>query len=216
MLLGVLLDLLLIGAAMIGADSPLKMPGGAVALATVAPLLLYGFVFLRVTATRAPKASRALRIGTGFGVGGGVIQVIHMALENFGSRLGENPPLTLAFMFGGFVVWGVSGYCAARWTGQWTGGPIAGCWSGLISVLVAVTFGLILMTANIPSPAYIATWREYLESGWTNARAFGIENSLEAALGHLMIGPAAGAVFGLIGGGMAKLAVRQPQTAPGG
>ena len=84
-------------------------------------------------------------------------------------------------------------------------GVIASCWGAMVSVLMAVTFGLALMTANIPSPAYVATWNEFKQSGWSNAHAFAIANSLEAVLGHLVIGPVAGTLFGILGVVAAKL-----------
>ncbi len=136
-----------------------------------------------------------------------------MTLENVGNRIGENSLVTLAFMSGGFLVWGIGGFIGTRKTGQLAGGMVAGCWSAMISVLMAVTFGLILTTANIPSPAYVSTWREFKQSGWTDAHAFAIANSFEAVLGHLLIGPIAGTLLGLLGGGMAKLVFRRPAAA---
>jgi hypothetical protein len=61
------------------------------------------------------------------------------------------------------------------------------------------------MTANFPSPTYVSTWSEFKQSGWSNAHAFAIANSLEAVLSHLVIGPIAGTIFGILGVGIAKL-----------
>ena len=215
MLAGILLDLVLITLGATNADSPLKMSGGVgYVVKAVVPLVAYGFAFLWVVVIGGLHENVALRLGTVFGMAGGVLGVTQMALENFGNRIGENSIITLAFMFGGFLVWGVGGYYAACRTGQLTDGIIAGCWGAMMSVLLAVTFGLILMTAKIPSAAYIATWQEFKDSGWTNARAFGIANSLDAVPGHLLIGPVVGIIFGLFGGGAAKLMVRRPLAVP--
>ena len=206
MLLGVLVNLVFIGLAVLGADSPLWMPGGVVYVveATV-PLVIYGLIFFWAPSLRVMQGGRALQSGTTIGVIGGVLHIIHRALENFGRRVGENTTVTLAFMLGGFMIWGLAGYLVAREPGDIKAGILASCWSAMVSVVMAVTFGLALMTANIPSPSYVATWSEFKQSGWANAHAFAITNSFEAVLSHLVIGPIAGAVFGLLGVGIAKL-----------
>lgn len=214
MFLGIILDFLLIGLATVGVSSPLKMPGGFRYLAeAVLPLLVYGAVFWWVTLPGTLHRHGALRPGTAVGVVGGLVQVIHMTLENVGDRIGENSLVALGFMLSGFLVWSIGGYIATRKTGQLTGGLVAGCWSAMMSVLMAVTFGLILMTANIPSPAYVATWGEFKQSGWTDAHAFAIANSFEAVLGHLVIGPVIGIIFGFLGGEMAKAVLRRSVAA---
>jgi hypothetical protein len=108
-------------------------------------------------------------------------------------------------MLGGFLIWGIAGYWVTRKTGEVKAGIVASCWSAMVSVLMAVTFGLILMSVNVPSPAYVSTWSEFKQSGWSNAHAFAIANSFEAVLSHLVIGPIVGTIFGILGVGIAKL-----------
>jgi hypothetical protein len=122
--------------------------------------------------------------------------------------------VALAFMFVEFSVWGVAGNRGERETRQLKGGIIAGCWSAMISMLMAVTLGLVLMMANMPPPSDVATWRELAQSGWTNAYALAIANSLDAACVHLIIGPVVGIICGLFGGGIAKLACRRSVAVP--
>jgi hypothetical protein len=205
MLLSVFASLVLIAYAAIGVDSPLGMPGGIVYVveATV-PLLVYGLIIAWAPTLGVMQRGPALRLGTSVGIIGGVLQIIHLALENFGRRVGENSTVTLAFMLSGFLIWGMAGYWVTRETGEVKTGMVAGCWSAMVSVLMAVTFGLILMSANLPSPAYVATWSEFKQSGWSNAHAFAIANSLEAVPSHLVSGPIVGTIFGILGAGIAR------------
>jgi hypothetical protein len=206
MLLCVLMDFVLIAFAAKSADSPLGMPGGAAyVVKAAAPLLAYGLIFCREPAIHLRHRQPALRLGTTAGMFGGALQVAHLALENFGSRIGENSISTLTFMLSGFLIWGFAGYRVTRETGDIKAGLLASCWSAMVSVLMAVTFGLVLMSANFPPPSYVSTWSEFKESDWTNARAFGTANSLDAVLGHLVIGPIIGTIFGVFGIVIAKL-----------
>jgi hypothetical protein len=204
--LSALVSLVLITVATIGVDSPLRMSGGIVyVLGATVPLVVYGLIFTWAPTLRVMQGGRVLQLGTCVGIIGGALQIIHLALENFGRRVGENSIVTLAFMLGGFLIWGVAGYLVTREGGDVKAGIMASCWSAMVSVLMAVTFGLILMSANIPPPAYVATWSEFKQSGWSNAHAFAIANSLDAALSHLVVGPIAGTIFGILGVGVAKL-----------
>ena len=206
MLLCVLVDFALIAFAATGADSPLRMPDGATyVVEAAAPLLAYGLISFRVPAVHLAHRQPALRQGTSVGLVGGVLHIIHLALETFGNHLGENSTITLVFMLGGFLLWGFAGYRVTRETGDIKAGMLAGCWSAMVSVLMVVTFGLVLMSMDFPSPAYVSTWSEFKASGWPNARAFNIANTFEAVLSHLVIGPIAGAIFGVLGIGIAKL-----------
>jgi hypothetical protein len=55
------------------------------------------------------------------------------------------------------------------------------------------------MFFNVPQPVYVATWEEFKHSGWSDAHAFAIANSLEAGFTHLLTGLVLGTVFAGIG-----------------
>jgi hypothetical protein len=64
-------------------------------------------------------------------------------------------------------------------------------------MLVAVTPGFVIQFfASRPEPAYISTWAEFKRSGWTDARAFGLANTLDSGFTHLVIAPIVALVFG--------------------
>ncbi len=58
---------------------------------------------------------------------------------------------------------------------------------------------------DIPSAAYVATWGEFTHSAWTDPRAFGIANTFDAVVSHLVPGPIIGVAFGTLGFGVARL-----------
>lgn len=57
-------------------------------------------------------------------------------------------------------------------------------------MLIAVTGGFVVeFFVSPPEPAYVATWAEFKRSGWTDARAFALANTLESAFIHLVVAP---------------------------
>jgi hypothetical protein len=67
-------------------------------------------------------------------------------------------------------------------------------------MLLAVAAGLTIeFFIAPPDPATISTWAEYRRSGWTDAYAFGLANTLDSAFTHLIIAPIVAMVFGGIG-----------------
>jgi hypothetical protein len=183
----------------------LSMPGAVgFVVEPVLALVGCGSFALLAASGKSLKREAALWAATFWGVLGGALLIVHMGLENFGSRIGENSRNTLAFMFATFLLWCAAGYTAARSTASRSVGLLAGCWSGVVSVLIAVSFGLSLMFFNVPPLSYVSTWDEFKRSGWSDAHAFSIANSLEAAFTHLLAGMIVGVIFGAIGAGVAK------------
>ena len=67
-------------------------------------------------------------------------------------------------------------------------------------MLIAVAAGfLIEFFVAPPDPATVSMWAEYRRSGWTDAHAFGLANTLDSACTHLVIAPIVAMVFGSIG-----------------
>lgn len=157
------------------------------------------------TSGKSVKLQEALWPATTWGIVGGALLAVHMALESFGRHIGENSWITLAFMFTTFLLWSVAGFIAARNTASAALGLLGGCWSGVVSVIMAVSFGFVLMFFEVPSLDYVATWAEFKQSGWRDVHAFAIANSLEAGFTHLVAGLVLGTIFGAIGGGMARI-----------
>jgi len=206
LLLGVAVDLVLIAVRVFLYRPFLAMPGGLTfVIEPVTMLIVYGVLVLWITTTGGLPRQSAIARGTIFGLITGALQVTHMTLENFvdlGPRL--NGITTLTFMFCAFMLWGVAGYVVARSTKSIFSGITAAVWSAVVSTLITVTFGFALMYSSVPRPEYVATWAEFKRSGWTDARAFAIANTLDAGFSHLIIAPIVGIIFGAIGAAMAS------------
>ena len=115
-------------------------------------------------------------------------------------------------MFTTFLLWGMAGFGATRKTASAALGLLGGCWSAVVSVLAAVSFGFVLMFFKVPSLDYVSTWAEFKQSGWSDVHAFAIANSLEAGFTHLLTGLVLGSIIGAIGGGMARIWPKHPAT----
>jgi hypothetical protein len=135
-------------------------------------------------------------MATAIGAAGGVILSVHLALENFGARVGEDWRLTIAAMLSTFALWFASGWWAARDDSTLIAGTVVGGWTALVSVIFAITFGFIGMYFDVPSSAYVATWPEYIQKGVNDPRAFAIANTLEAATSHLATALILGSILG--------------------
>jgi hypothetical protein len=189
----------------------LAMPGALrFVIEPVIGLAGCGLFVVAATSGKSVKLPDALWPATAWGMAGGTLLVVHMALENFGRRIGENIWITLAFMFITFLLWGVTGFVVARKMASAALGLLGGCWSAVVSVLMAVTFGFVLMFFEVPSLDYVATWPEFKQSGWNNVQAFAIANSLEAGFTHLLAGLVLGSIFGAIGSGLARIWPKRP------
>jgi len=127
----------------------------------------------------------------------------HMVLENFGARVGEDWQLTVAVMLATFTSWFGSGWWVGRNSLAAMAGAWAGCWSAIVSVTLAIMCGFLGMYFNVPSPEYVATWPEYIQSGWGDPQAFAIVNTIDSATSHLLtallLGPILGGAGGIVG-----------------
>ncbi len=198
-------DLILAAVLTLRADTPWAQPGGVVYVAkALGGLFGYGLLFLALPLVRSERIHASLRLGASMGVLGGIILALLHVLESFGSHVGEKPPVTLGFMVAAFLAWSVAAYRVARWSADFLASVLTACWAAMISVTLAVTFGLALVLGDLPSPDYVAFWGEYQRSGWTSARAFGVASAFDATLGHLLAGPFIGGIFGVFGYGITR------------
>lgn len=201
-LLLVVINLFLVSARMFLYHPLLKMPGSArYVLEPVALLMIYAVAISWAPTLRNPARQTSVKMGTLFGLSTGLLFVLHLGLESFGILDGRAGAIaTPAVIFGSFLLWGTAGYRAVRITNSLSSGARAGIWSAIVCILITVTFGFALMNAGIPRPDYVATWPEFHRSGWPDAHAFSIANTMEAAFEHLVEGPIIGALFGAIAG----------------
>ena len=119
---------------------------------------------------------------------------MHITLENYGRLSARVESLsTGGFLVGLLLLWGIAGNRVARATGDLVSGVLAGSWSAMVGMLMAMTYGFSelfwglprLEERNVGSP-------DFLRSGWTDLHSFTIADVFEAGFKILLIGPIAG------------------------
>ena len=202
LLAGIALNLALVVARTLLYPPLLTQPGGAIFVAEpILPLLAYAALGLWLTGGRGPGARAALRVGGGFGLVVGALWVANIAVESLiALDGGMSSLLTGVFLLGGFALWGGAGFLAARRASSPTEGVRAAVVAAMLTVLIAIAFGLLLTFAALPRLEHgLAGSAEYARSGWHDLRAFAIANSFDSAFSHLLIAPVIATIVGALG-----------------
>jgi hypothetical protein len=111
-----------------------------------------------------------------------------------------NLAATAPLILGPFAVWFLVGGWTARATGAMRTGVLTAVWSAMVTMVVGVTFGLLLALIAPSRLAHIlATDPDYRRSGWTDVRAFVLANTLDNSFTHLLGALVVGTVVGVIG-----------------
>jgi hypothetical protein len=163
-------------------------------------LLLYAVLTMYLVRVRGGTWNTILTNATIFGVLSGTLELMNIGLENAAPAATHKPVVSIGFMAVVFLLWGIGG---ARTVGSGhsiRAGMATAILSAGICMLLAVTAGFIVeFFIAPPDPAAVSMWPEYRRSGWTDAHAFGLANTLDSAFTHLIIGPIVAVVFGGIG-----------------
>jgi hypothetical protein len=206
LLTAILLTLLMIGVAVFSYKPLLALHGSNILIAEVVSLLLIYCVVMTW-----PSGPRSLllrpQFATILGAVGGLVQVIHLAVERFCSFTQLwNGLVTLAFMLATFVLWGYAGYRAGSAGLSLSASCRIAIWSAIVTMTIAVTAGTLLEYLLAPVPlAVISQWAEFKRSGWNDVKAFSIANTMDAASSHLLIGPIVASIFGALGYALARM-----------
>jgi hypothetical protein len=197
-----------------------SMPGAqSYLVAPVVALVIYAAVVcaLPLLAARVPGASTALRVGALVGLVGGAIDVANVTLESLLSLPQAVVTVTTGVaMLGLFLSFGVAGFLGRRRAGSFGLGLGAAVWSAVVAILLAVTFGFVLINVALPKMAQNEVGDpDYARSGWTDMRAFAIANTFDAGFTHLVEAPIIAAVLGAAGSGLAGLGARRRPAAEG-
>jgi len=125
-----------------------------------------------------------------YGSVGGTLEILNIAIEN-GLPVGiHTPALAMMFMVVIFGSWGAAGFRVARSLRSIQAGTLAAVSSAVVCMLIAVTAGFAIELLIVPpDPGYVAIWAEFKRSGWTDARAFGLANTLDSGFTHLALAP---------------------------
>jgi len=185
-----------------GTQSPLAMPGGGRFVAEAAGALAVCAAAV-AWADRIPSNDRIFRIAFFTGLAGAVLQVSHMSLEALGQHVGDRADITTGFMAAALLLWGAVGFAVVWRAGRMRDAIFAAGYSATATMIVAVAYGIGLAWAGYPDETYVRTWPEFIQSGWSDARAFAIANSFDAVLSHFVAAPVIGSLLGGIGAGLA-------------
>ena len=164
------------------------------------------YIGIVIWATKPSIVLTTLRIATFFGVIAGLLEIIHISIENFGHLNAQAETVSTGIFMGGlFVLFAVSGYWITLNNRNAISGMLGGSWSAVVCMLIVMTYALsqlfwsfgALEKHDIGDPDFIRT-------GWTDMHAFVIADIFEAGFKILFIGPIAGIIFGLFGTAIAR------------
>jgi hypothetical protein len=160
-------------------------------------LAAYAVAIFWFAEARSAAGAAIRRAGLIFGVLAGTLEIVNMGIENGVPISVHGPVLQIGFMLAIFALWGIAGARTARVLHSTGGGLMAAVLSAGICMVIGVTAGFVIQFFLIPpNPGYVATWAEFKRSGWTDARAFGLANTLDSGFTHLAAAPVIAAILG--------------------
>jgi hypothetical protein len=163
-------------------------------------LLLYAVLTVYLVRVRGGGWNTILTNATIFGVITGAFELMNIGLENAAPAVAHGPAVSIGFMAIVFLLWGIGGARTVGSGNSIRAGMATAILSAGICMLIAVTAGFIVeFFIAPPAPVAVSMWAEYRRSGWTDAHAFGLANTLDSAFTHLIIAPIVAVVFGGIG-----------------
>jgi hypothetical protein len=163
-------------------------------------LLFYAILTVYLVKVRGGAWNTIRTNATVFGVITGALELMNIGLENAAPAVTHGPAVSIGFMAIVFLLWGIGGARTVRSGASIRAGMVTAILSAGICMLIAVTAGFVIeFFIAPPDPAAVSMWAEYRRSGWTDAHAFGLANTLDSAFTHLIIAPVVAMVFGGIG-----------------
>jgi hypothetical protein len=159
------------------------------------------YIAIVLWATRPSTVLTTLRIAAFFGLMAGLLEIVHISIEDFGHMNAHAETVSTGIFMGGlFLLFAVSGYCITLNRRNVISGMLGASWSAVVCMLIVMTYGLsqlfwsfgAIENHDIGDPDFIRT-------GWTDMHAFVIADIFEACFKILLLGPIVGLVFGLFG-----------------
>ena len=191
-------DLAMIAVAVARYPALLSQPGARTFVAEpICVLIVYAVAIFCFAERRGATWDTILPTAVTFGLLTGTFEIVNMGIENGIPFSVHSPILQIGSMLTIFTLWGIAGGRTARALKSISAGLLAAVSSAAICMLIGVTAGFVIQFFLVPPhPAYVATWAEFKRSGWTDARAFGLANTLDSGFTHLVVAPVVAAIFG--------------------
>jgi hypothetical protein len=126
--------------------------------------------------------------------------MMNIGVENAAPAAAHGPAVSIGFMAIIFLLWGIGGARTVRSGESIRAGMATAVLSAGICMLIAVAAGFMIeFFIAPPDPVAVSGWAEFRRSGWTDAHAFGIANTLDSGFTHLIIAPIVAMIFGGVG-----------------
>jgi hypothetical protein len=175
-------------------------------LEPVLALVVYACAVIVIVMRRGADWEVELRNAAVFGGLAGLVEVINIAIENGIPFAVKGPFVQLAAMLALFAIWGTAGAWTARQLGTFRSGVLTSILSAGVCMVIGVTAGFAIgLFIAPPEPAYVATWAEFKRSGWLDAGAFAIANTLDSGFSHMVIAPIVAMLVGSLGAWIGRL-----------
>jgi hypothetical protein len=179
-------------------------PGAATILREVwLALVVYAGVIVVMVANCGAEWDEEMRNAAWFGSVAGVLEAANAVLGNAVPGAMGRPFVSITVMLMVFALWALAGARTARDLHHFRPGVTAAVMSAGVCMVIAVTAGFAMeLFIAPPRPSAIDAWPEFQRSGWMDAQAFGIANTLYSGFTHLWMGPVIALVVGGIGAGI--------------
>lgn len=178
----------------------------------VSALLLYAGAAAMLLRQRNPMWRTVSYYAAIFGCITGSLEVLSIATETWFPAWERSGLLSVGVMVTLFLLWGIAASLAAHRTGSIKSGLWTAVTTAALCMLVAVAAGFVVEFFLVtPDVAAIQTWQEFKRSGWSDAKAFGVANTLDSGFTHLLIAPLVAFLFGLGGSFIGRSNTRHGQ-----
>ena len=180
-------------------------------LEPVCALVVYAICLIWISTRRGEWWEGILRTAILIGTLAAFADIVGLLIEDGLLFTVRGPALQIGVMLITFVFWGFAGWHVARKLHSSLAGLLASVFSAGVCAIIAVTAGFVIeLLIAPPLPAYVLLWGEFKRSGWSDARAFGLANTLDSGFSHLTLSLVVAAVLG----GLASMIARSRLVKP--
>lgn len=178
----------------------------------VCSLVVYAGAIVIVVAKRGKDWVDELTNAAVFGSIAAAVEVVDSAADHIASAKAFSLAVNITALLVMVTLWFVAAVRTSRGRGRLRPGVITALMSAGITMVIAVASGFALELYIAPtSDSTIFT--AFRQSGWTDARAFAVANTLHYGFTNLWLGPAIGLIVGILG---AAIGWRMAATRKGG
>lgn len=172
---------------------------GATGIDPAVCLLAYIAIMVFIVGNKQDGMKQAFGAGTMLGLPAGIVLVAEILMKDHAAMEGATQPslLNKGLFAVAAILWGLAGMRGAQAAGSGGMGLIGGAWSAMVSSLMAATAVLAQMYYAGPPPVSQDPWKQYEGLAIGNPATQALVQGLNSVTFFLLVGPLAGAAFGL-------------------